>query len=167
MRVRRLLQGLFGMAGLLIGFSVGSDLWPAVRALWIIPHLPLHLLMDGVGAVIGGLLGLGIGRVIEAWEAAFRGWLFGRLTHVSAVDAMAGAGGTLIGLGAGALLSVPASSLPDVGAFLPSWLSGLRSCSDMPAFWAGSGYANSFRVSKASAATRETPRRHPRCLTPA
>lgn len=118
MRVRRLVLGVFGVAGLLMGFSVGSDLWPTVRALWTLPHLPLHLLLDLVGAVVGALVGLGIGRVIDAWEAGFRAWLFGRLNQVSAVDALAGAGGTLVGLGAGALLSVPASSIPDVGAFL-------------------------------------------------
>ena len=118
MKVRRLVQGLFGAAGLTMGFAVGNDLWPTVRTLWPFPHIPAHLIVDLLAALVGGLIGLGVGRVIDAWEAAFRAWLFGRLTHVSAIEALAGAGGTLLGLGAGALLSVPASSIPDVGAFL-------------------------------------------------
>lgn len=118
MRLHGWVRGLFGVAGVAMGFAMGNDAWPTMRTFWTAPRIPLHLILDVFAALVGGLVGFAIGRVIDAWEASFRGWLLGRLSHVSAVDAVAGAGGTIVGLGAGALLSVPASSIPDVGAFL-------------------------------------------------
>ena len=123
MNVRRLVRWVFALAGLAVGLWAAAGAVRVTAALlpWRAP-LPA-VATDAAGLVAGGIAGLVVGGVVDRWEAAFRGWVFGRVARVSAVEAAAAAGGALIGLAAGALLAVPASGFRPVGSLLALVLS--------------------------------------------
>ena len=123
MDLRRLFRWLFALVGLLVGLWAGAALRPVAVAVlpWRAPFPAVAT--DAAAALVGVGLGVLVGGLVERWEVAFRGWVFGRLARVGALEAAAGAIGALVGLAAGALLAVPASGLRPVGSLLALALS--------------------------------------------